>query len=518
MPIDIKIEAEDLDFYEICRDPVLFAEFVNNFDTHEGEMEFELSWYQKEFILDFSNYVSIRAGRASGKTVSLVNLLNWILVFNVFPGDYITYHVPNKVHLEPVWNGLIRSFRTNNFLKQFIQPNSGINSSDFRITLLNQASLICRIAGTSGTGASVVGLHTPIVIVDESGFYPWVSFMEMQPTLNTFTPGHRMIVAGVPDGRREKSVCYHCDQENSSYSKHHVQSMQNPRFTEKDLERAKEQYGGVDSDDFIHHIFAEHGKPVFAIFDRTLFAINSDPVYKLTLNGLMLGSSLTEYYQKVNIFPPVPNRNAKVILGIDLGYSEPTAIVILYLSELGRIHFHGRIRLEKVSYPIQERLIDLLDSKYNPSLIGIDKGAGGQGISVVQHLLEDIEYDHKNFKKRMIPIDFGSNIVIGIDSSGEEIKNKAKPLSISVLQEYSNNHKIVYSSTDLEMVSELERMTYVKNPSGEIVYRTLTQKGGQKGEDHFTSALLCGILAYYLQTDFMSFRAQKKTLMKPSWI
>jgi hypothetical protein len=506
---------EDLALYEILRNPCLCTEFIENFDKQKYEEEFELTWYQKELMGDFNSYVSVVAGRSAGKTVSLVSIIRWILVYNVFPSDYIIYLVPSKVHLEPVWSGLIRTFRSNTFLKHFIQPNAGINSSDFKITLLNQAVLMCRIAGQTGTGVSVIGLHTPFFIVDESGYQPWGSWIELQPTVNTFTSGFRLMVSGVPDGRRENSVCYHCDRENSNYSKHRISSDMNPRLAEADKQRAIEQYGGEDSDDFTHLWKAQHGKPVFALFDRTSFSIGSDPVYKLILNGLQLEDNLNEIVSRITVFPPIPNKSDKVILGVDLGYTEPTAIIILYLENSGRLRFHGRIRLDKVSYPVQKSFIDALDTKYNPIIIGVD--AGGVGKPVVMDLLEHQDFMHKNYSKRVVPIDFSTSLVIGIDGNGEEIKSKTKPFATSVLQDYANNHKLVFSHTDLELVTELERMTYTKTPTGDIVYRTVTNKGGKRGEDHFTSALLCAVLAYYLKNDFMTYKSQKKTLASPGW-
>jgi hypothetical protein len=68
------------------------------------------------------------------------------------------------------------------------------------------------------------------------------------------------------------------------------------------------------------------------------------------------------------------------------------------------------------------------------------------------------------------------------------------------------------------MITELERMTYSKSTSGEISYKTLTVGGGKKGEDHFTSALLCGTLAYYLQNDYFQLRSEKKKLVSVQWV
>jgi hypothetical protein len=520
MPLVEKIsQVEDLCLLEILKNPVTAIEFINNFDKQKGDEPFELTWYQKEWLCDFSPYISIRSGRAVGKTLYETSLIIWALIYNLFPDNYINLHCPARVHLEPVWTELIRKFRTNTFLKQFIAANSGINSSEYKMTLLSQATLLCRIAGQTGTGVSVIALHSPMVIFEESGYYPFQVFLEAQPTLNTFTQGFKMIVAGVPTGVREKNLCYHADQENSSYSKHRISALQNPRFSAKDIEHSIEQYGGEESDDFIRFVKGEHGKPVFALFDRSLMSVMDYPVYRLSLDGVTLGESINDYVTRISAFPGLSNKNHKCFMGIDLGYSpDPTAIWIFYLDEFGRIRFHGKIRMNKVSYPIQEKLIDLLDSKFEPSVIGIDRGAGGQGISMIQHLMDDKEYIHKNYAKRITSIEFNSNISLGFDSSGEELKSLTKPFAITMLQDYCNNHKLVFSSTDLEMVTELERMTYTRNPTGQIVYRTLTPKGGKKGEDHFTSALLCGTLAYYMANDFFLSRPEKKKLFNPIWI
>lgn len=516
MPIIEKVEHEDLYLYEIMRNPALFGEFIHNFDATERDQEIEFTDYQKEFVCDFSSYNVLCCSRAVGKTFSLSVLILWLLAYNVFPSDYVVYFVPGKAQLDPVWTSMIRILRSNSFLKYFMSNNAGVNSSEFRITLQNQAVLLCRIAGQSGTGANVIGLHTPFVIIDEAGYFPWAVFMEMQPIINTFTDGYRLMVSGVPTGVRENNVLYHCDQENSSYMKHRVNSFRNPRFSEKDHQFALDQYGGEESDDYIHSVLGLHGKPIFSLFDRSLFNISNDPVYKLQINGIQAGEDLGIYYEKMRLLPPLPNKNSKCIFGIDLGYTEPTAISILYFDAQDRLHFHARIQLSKVSYPVQEKFINALDTKFEPLLIGIDKGSAG--IATIQHLMESEEYLHKDFNKRVIPIDFSSWLVLGVDSDGKEIKEKTKPFTVSVLQDYCNNHKLVFSYTDLDMVSELERMTYSKNPSGDISYKTLTFKGGKRGEDHFTSALLCGVGAWHLTNEFIESRSKRVKLFRPGWI
>lgn len=516
MAVAEKVSQEDILLLEILKNPVLCTEFIYNIDRIEEDVksEFEWSWYQKEFLCDFNPYVSLCCGRAVGKSEALVGLITWLLVYNIFPDDYVVYTVPNKVHLEPVWAKILRTYRSNSFIKNLVNTRNGFNSSDFTVKFSSTAQLMCRIAGQTGTGANVIGLHTPFVLLDEDGYYPNGTFTELQPILNTFTPGYRLMCSGVPTGLRENNVCYHVDMENDNYTKHRISSIQNPRFTAEDEIRAAEQYGGRESEDYIHLVLGEHGKPVYSIFDRSLLEIETYPVFQLHVDGLKT-EDIGEIFSKLDLFPSMKENNYGVIMGIDLGYTEPTAISVMYLDGKERIRFHGRIRLAKVSYPIQEKIIDFLDTKFKPLIIGIDRG--NAGIPTIQHLQENPEYSHKKYVERLYPVDFSSYVVVGVDLDGNENKVKAKPFFVSVLQELSNNHRIIYSSTDMELVSELERMTYTKNPSGDIVYRTITEKGGKRGEDHFTSSLLCGIGAYHMTTSF-SMATPKIRLLKARWI
>ena len=508
------VSQEDLIFYEILRHPILFPEFLNNMDRREEEEEFLMSDYQVRMICDFNNRVSYTCGRSVGKTVALISILLWALINNIFPEEYIIYTVPNKAQLEPVWTGITRMLRSNSLLKHFTESKQGINSGTYTIKLLNDSTLMCRIAGMAGAGQNVFGLHSPFVLIDEGGYYPWGTWLELQPIINNWVKGSRLTVSGVPTGLRERNVLYHADEENSQFTKHRISAHENPRYTKSDEERSLEQYGGKDNDDYIHLVLGRHGKPIFSVFDRTLFDVKSYPVYKLTVDGLKYKENIGEYLERISIFPKLEHKN--IIIGIDLGYTDPTAIIILYLDKTGRFRFHGRIQLNKVPYPIQQRIVDYLDTKFKPVLIGVDEGHSGK--AWIQDMQMSTEFKHKNYNERMIPISFTSNIILGIDSDGKEIKGKTRPFSVRVLQDYSNNGKLIYSSTDLEMITELERMSYTRTPAGNLVYKTLTERGGhRKAQDHMTSALLCALMAWYLENESISPNYKPVELMVPMW-
>ena len=83
MPLVEKInQVDDLYLYEIMKNPVLCGEFINIFDRLEWEDDFEFTYYQKEILCDFNTHISVCTARATGKTVSFVNLLIWVLIFN----------------------------------------------------------------------------------------------------------------------------------------------------------------------------------------------------------------------------------------------------------------------------------------------------------------------------------------------------------------------------------------------------------------------------------------------------
>jgi len=505
-----KVTKEDLELYEIIRHPILCGEFYRNLDIPEWiDEKWVYSSYQKEYLADFNSYQSLCCGRSVGKTVTLTDFIIWTLINNLFPGEYILYTVPNKVHLEPVFNNLIRGFRANTLLQHFIEPNKGINSSTHTIRLLNSATLMCRIAGTSGTGSNVVGLHTPIILLDEAGYYPWGTWSELQPVLNTFQRGYKLWIAGVPTGLRENNVLYYSDEIDDTFSKHRTSAHQNPRYSAADEEKNLKKYGGADSEDYTHFVLGRHGSPTYAVFDRRLMLIKTYPTYRIKFSGMEV-TDTGDMIRRLALIPPIPE-NDFVLLGIDLGYTEDTAIMVLYEKE-GHLYEHVRINLVKVKYPDQKKLIDFLDTRLSPEIIGIDESGPGKGL--VQDMLSSDEYAAKQYEQRMYPVDFSSSIILGEDEEGKEIKVKAKQQSVTLLQEYSNSHKIIYSTTDMELVTEMERMTYIKNPTGMITYKTLTPRGGERGDDHNTAAMLCAAMAYYMMREHALIGRRHKPLLR----
>ncbi len=510
-----KLSEEEWSLYEVLRHPAWCGEFVRNLDVTEGGEPWVHDDYQYEFLLDFSSQVSLCCARAIGKTEALVSKIMWHSLNGFF--DTILFTVPNRSHLDPVFMGLQKRFRATHFLTHWVNRYS-VNSQQFLIKFLNNFTLVCRIAGTSGTGVNVVGLHVPIIFLDESGYYPWGTWLELQPVINDWQPGYQIIVSGVPDGRREKSVCYHCDT-SPAFSHHNISAYRNPRFTPEAERRALDQYGGKESQDFIRQVLGEHGTPTYAVFDRELLRLEDYDVPVISLYGAQLKKDSQLPYRVIMNLPSIPRYAETVIFGIDLGYTQPTAINVLYkLEDENHWYFLFRLELYQVSYDIQEKIINRLDTKYNPTYIGMDVGAGGQGKSLYHNFINDERYKGKDFTERMVAVEFGGTVVVGKDEEGNDLKERVKQFSATKLQQMANNHEICFSRRDEDLITELERVTYHRTPSGNVIYKAMTPGGSDRGSDHNFAALLCFAMVLFEKFELHDLRPKKPRLFRSRWI
>lgn len=518
MTIQVKLTKDELALVDILRHPILGPEFIRNFNDipeelgkpfgEDKNLYYEHHDYQRLMLCDFNPYIAFCCARAVGKTESLIDKITFFLLNDFWPNQYITFLGPNDKHVNPVFDRLRQWLQTNNFLKHLVDKRS-INSAAKTVRLKSGGQLYCRIAGTTGTGQNVVGLHTPIVLVDEAAYFPWGTWIEMQPILNTWIEGSQLLVSGVPDGRRDKSVLYHADQEAKEYTHHRIPSARNPRWSAEDEERAKEMYHGINSEDYIHMVLGEHGSPVFSVFDRNTMRIELYDTVAVELRGKEIELDRQAGYRQIIELPQLPKYAENVLFGIDLGFTEPTAITIQYLTD-GKWKQLCRLTWYSIEYALQEKMIAALDTKYNPSIIGIDDG--GPGKATVQRLMTDDLFREHKFKDKIVPINFASTVSIGVDEDGNDIKIRAKEFSVQYLQQLTTTNKIVYSKLDEDLISEFERTTYTKSIGGTLSFKTFTERGGDRGADHTLAAYLAGFLAWYIKKE-SSFSAKPKPIL-----
>jgi hypothetical protein len=518
MKIQAKPSDLDMSLYEVARHPVFFGEFMReinsglDYDNPTEEDDWKYERYQEEMLCDANPYVGICTARSVGKTTVLEDLTARQAVNMFFDGMMFT--VPNQVHIDPPFLRLMALFRTHPFLKHFAHPRKSFNSQKYNIVFNNGFIFDGRIAGTSGGEQNVAGAHYAYIIVDEGGMYPWGTWVALQPCLNSWEKGAQLVVAGVPTGMRESNVLWHTDQESEQYTKHNVTAHQNPRYTREDELRNVIQFGGETSEDYKHMVKGEHGSPVYSMFDRAQMLLEDYRYPTISLTREEHKDNIQHMYLDLTSLPRFPDYAQKRYIGMDCGYTDPTVIIPWYYSS-GRWRALFRLTLYQCKYPVQREVLSILNKQLNPMVIGIDEGHGGRAF------IQEISEHNPEVYELIIPVNFAAGIPVGYDDDGKEINVRAKQFGMQKLQQMTNGFDIAYSKYDEVLISELERTTYTKSPLGNVTYKTLTPRGGERGADHNVAALLSFVVALYLKDEFANVSSRKpsiRELFKPGWL
>ena len=491
-----KLDDYELALLEVLEHPLFCSQFLRN--------EFDPTWehteYQQDILSDCNSYISFRAARSSGKSETLLDKVIYFGINDFFTTQVISIVTPNRVHLTPLWRKIVQWLNMHPFIRHY---SYRINSQIYDIQFANGVTIDCRIAGVAGTGSTVIGLHTPVLFVDEAGFLNWITWTELLPTINSWEEGFQVYVCGTPSGEREDNVLYFTDQISSQYNKYRITALQNPRYTEDNYKRDIEQYGGEDSDDFKRLVLGEHASPVVRIFSRDSIHTGMHEFF----SGTISYKDLEQDPDKVRrLLSSLPTTKDKVACGIDLGFSDPTIISIFRFHDNHWINF-VRITLERIEYPQQINFIDKLDTIYNFSFLAIDEG--NIGIAVSQQLISN-EYANKDYASKVVSIQFGHSVEVGTDLDGNEIKLNVRNAATEKLRSLIDNKKLIFYEKDSVLLSELERVESVRTSSGRTVYRVRSQGGSLAGDDHIFSSLLCFAYALYLEEDYRVAEAKVK--------
>ena len=117
---------------------------------------------------------------------------------------------------------------------------------------------------------------------------------------------------------------------------------------------------------------------------------------------------------------------------------------------------------------------------------------GGPGKVQYQDLAgEYTDYTEHKFMDRLYPVEFGGFMLVAAqDSEGEfiEKKDNVKRVAVETVSRWVHEHRFSFSSSDDNLMEELERTKFTRTNSGEPVYRT--------EDDHQFAAMMCAIMAY----------------------
>jgi hypothetical protein len=493
------ITDEEWAILQVIENPVLFREFIN-----EGDPNWEpLEKHERAWTTSTAPYLAMCCGRGVHKTTTMIEMLYyWAINAMFIPGDPgLLVYVPNKAQKDAIFPR-IRSACTSHWLIRRITNQNGINVSEGRIEFSNGFIFVLRIAGSSGTEANVISLHTARIWVDEAQDFPWRAWLSLSNVLKQDIPWHMMWVSGVPNGGRRENVLFECDQLDDKYISFNIPKSDMSWWTPEMEYEERKRYHALqeDSEDYKHYILGQHGVPTFTVFDRQRFSKDDTESEKLVLSQNMFDGArridpdgVERYHiEEVVPCPPLPllrlGLKPKVGIGYDPGYSpDPACFFIMYQGEDGKYRNLIRYLLQKVEYPLQSETLAWLDKVYGFDFLGIDMG--GVGKVQYQNLSGEINpYPQFKFKERIFPVEFAGQILVAVDDLGNEKKDNVKRVAVETLSKWVHEGRFCFSKDDDDLMAELERTKYTRTINGEPVYKT--------ENDHQFAAMMCAIMAY----------------------
>lgn len=526
-------EREDAEWAlsQILLNAVMFREFINEDDPALEPMEM----HERMWSACTAERISLCCGRAVHKTTTMIEMLYWWVItknYNTTDQPSLLLMVPNKAQKDLSFGKIATACRTHWLISMLLDRNR-VNMTEGKIEFYNGFVMIMRIAGSSGSEANVIGVHTSKIWVDEAQDFPWLTWESLQNCLNWQNEGHQMIVSGVPNGERKDNVLYRCDAEDEAYVTFNIPQTAMSWWTPEIEYTRKKQYLSMQelSENYKHFVLGQHGVPTFSIFDRVRFKKENYEIHRLVITQEMVekikskdfeGNTLFEM-ENLSFYPPVPNTFGflpKVGLGYDVGYSpDPAVFFIMYEDHKTGAYKHlVRYVLQRVEYAAQRELLMYLDNTYKFSFMGIDMG----GVGKVQY--QDLTGDTisprmkaYNLQQRLFPVEFGGQMVVAAHNEKGELiekKDQIKRVAVETLSRWvQESPKFIFSDEDDNLMSELERTKFQRNNVGDPIYKT--------ADDHQMAAMMCAIMAYenaYGLPLGLPTNAPAPKLMKAKWL
>lgn len=494
-----EVDEKEWALHQILNNPVLFREFINEEDPNFKPLEL----HERAWSSCTARYLAMACGRGVHKTTTMIELLYYWMINKMYiPGDPgLLVYVPNKSQKDAIFPRIRNACEEHWLMRYFVDKNA-INVSEGRISFLNGFQFILRIAGSSGTEANVISLHTSRIWVDEAQAFPWTAWLSLQNVLKFDIPGYMLWVSGVPTGERKNNVLYNCDELDDKYISFNVPQTSMSWWTpELEYERRK-QYSALleDSEDYKHFVLGQHGVPSYSVFDRARFLKEDYEVNKFVITQHSFDNSrrvdpdgeVRFHIEDVISCPPLPSLHGvkpKIGLGYDVGFSpDPAVFFVMYQDSSSGVWKNlARWVLQRVEYGLQRETLVWLDKVYQFDFIGIDMG--GPGKVQYQDLAGELSpYKEFNYPERLFPVEFGGYQVVSIDEAGNERKDNIKRIAVETLSRWVHEHRFAFANEDTDLMEELERTKFTRTNSGEPLYRTL--------DDHQMAAMLCALMAY----------------------
>lgn len=375
-----------------------------------------------------------------------------------------------RIHVSDRMERVIDYFETVPFFKLYWKRTN--RQPGFLIELRNGHIIYGVSFGDDPEARTAVGRHASLLITEESQQVPIRAWVKLQGAKD---PRHsRTLMVGVPDGRLDTPFRLADDKWDSFRGRRfHLSRRHDPFWDRKTKQSYVDMYNGEDSDVFRQEIDAQWGNPAWSAWDmEAIFrcVVEDLDVPVLKISGAKYRNEGLGPEVAIQELPGPLRRDARILLAGDVGYSQPTSLLLMeeYFDK-GRTVWRLIARVElinRMEHNDQAKIIAALGMKYGVQRIGLDTSEG-EGRAIATELEETIQW-----RNRVVRVDFREIRVSGYTSEGEEVEDASRDIGTKTLRSMFNYREVQLPRDDKIMAdfnSEMEHRddagkTKIKTP------------------------------------------------------
>ena len=246
--------------------------------------------------------------------------------------------------------------------------------------------------------------------------------------METLKRGHEGAVwraHGVTRGVRDKF--YEYTQPESKWTVHRFTTMSRPNWTDEERQEKIEMYGSRDAPDYRRNVLGLHGdaaNPLF-VLHRLMACVDDDlsSAYNLAeyqylriTHEMLVDRGVERQVEEFIDFHQMHKKYKVTWAGMDVGYTNHPSEILIAGEERGangarKLRLICRLHLERLSAPVQARVIKAVFDFYNPQTFGMDRT--GNGLP----LFQDLQDKYPEVAARIKGYNFSEKILVDFDQA-----------------------------------------------------------------------------------------------------